>query len=117
MTVSKDDKEYLQQILSWCAQVEETHAQFNRSLETFNNTSVYRNALSMCLLQIGEEANHLSEEFKKAHTELPWNKITGMSNRFAHVYGTMDTDIIWDTATYDVPEIERFCRKQIDSNI
>ena len=116
MTANKDDKEYLQQILSWCTQVEEAHAEFNRSLDTFNNTSVYRNALSMCLQQIGEEANHLSEEFKSDHPELPWAKIIGMRNRFAHVYGTMDTEIIWDTATYDVPVIERFCKKQIDSN-
>ena len=110
------DSDILKQILSWCTQIEEAHNEFDRSYETFNNNSVYKNALSMCLLQIGELAIHLSDEFKKEHPEIPWHEIIGMRHRFAHSYGEMREYSIWDAAVCDVPVVERFCKKQIDPN-
>ena len=37
------------------------------------NSSTYRNAVTMPILQIGELANHLSEEFKQQNKQIPWN--------------------------------------------
>lgn len=113
MTSAERDESVLRRMLAWCEQSEEAHVQFGRSQQTFIANSAYRNAVSMCIFQICELANHLTEDLKNAHPELPWNQIRGMRNLFAHDYGNMDMAGIWATSVQDIPEIERFCRNLI----
>jgi len=35
---------------------------------------------------IGEAARQLPEEYKRAHTEIPWTQIAGLRNRIVHDY-------------------------------
>jgi len=37
----------------------------------FQTDFVYRNAVAMCLLQIGELAGHLSEKYRLGHPQMP----------------------------------------------
>ena len=96
----------------WCGQIRQAHERFGGSRACFLNDTVYRNAVSMCLFQICELAGHLSDEFRAEHPDLPWTQIRGMRNLFAHNYGGMDADTIWQTLIEDVPVIETFCKKQ-----
>ena len=102
-------------MLAWCIQITEAHEQYKYSREAYDNISAYRNALSMCLFQICELANHLSEEFRQKHPEMPWQQIRGMRNLFAHDYGNMNTNSIWATIHDDIPGIEQFCRNLLSS--
>ena len=63
----------------------------------------------MCILQMGELVNHLSDTFKADHPEGPWHKIRGMRNYVAHEYGTIDLEVVWYAATVSVVELKRFC--------
>ena len=64
----------------------------------------------MCILQIGELANSLSEEFRqRTHAQIPWKMIRGMRNVLAHSYGEIDEEIIWETANHDIPFLKAFC--------
>ena len=38
------------------------------------------------LYNIGEHVYNLSEEFKKAHPDIPWAKIAGLRHRLLHHY-------------------------------
>lgn len=38
------------------------------------------------LYNIGEHVYNLSDEFKKAHPEIPWIKIAGLRHRLVHHY-------------------------------
>lgn len=38
-----------------------------------------------------------------------------MRNLVAHNYGKMDQQIIWETATVDVPALLRFCEEQLEN--
>lgn len=38
------------------------------------------------LYNIGEHAYHLSDEFKAAHADIPWVKISGLRHRLVHDY-------------------------------
>ncbi len=38
--------------------------------------------------------------------EIPWSEIVGMRNILVHGYFDIDTDIVWEAATRDVPAIE-----------
>jgi len=54
---------------------------------------------------LGEAARLLSEEFKKAHSEVPWKGIIGMRHVLAHEYGEIKQDRMWAVATVHVPRL------------
>jgi uncharacterized protein with HEPN domain len=55
---------------------------------------------------IGEAARTLPEDVRALAPELPWSQIVGMRNILVHGYFDIDTDIVWDAATRDVPAIK-----------
>ena len=67
----------------------------------------------MCLLQIGELSNKLSEEFKTAHKQIPWRAIRGMRNVVAHEYGKIDVETVWETAENGTLELMEFCQQEL----
>lgn len=69
----------------------------------------------MPIMQIGELANHLSEDFKESNRNMPWHLIRAMRNWFAHSYYEMDVNRIWDTATNDIPALRKFCESVLGS--
>jgi uncharacterized protein with HEPN domain len=68
---------------------------------------------------IGEAAAHLSEETRRAVSDLPFRKMRGMRNIVAHDYANVDLKIVWQVATVHVPDIcsalEKFFAKQRQS--
>jgi uncharacterized protein with HEPN domain len=52
---------------------------------------------------IGEAARALPMEVRTLAPELPWPKIIGMRNILVHGYFNIDTDIVWQAVTNDVP--------------
>jgi uncharacterized protein with HEPN domain len=54
---------------------------------------------------IGEAAVELSDEFQKAHSELPTKQMIGMRNRLIHGYFDVDLDIVWQTIKKDLPSL------------
>jgi len=54
---------------------------------------------------IGEATAPLSESTRLGIPELPFRKMRGMRNIVAHDYANVDLKIVWDVATFHVPEI------------
>ena len=104
------DRNIISHMLKYCDEVETAHDNFSHSKEKFMNSSTYRNAVTMPILQIGELANHLSEEFKQQHKQIPWNEMRGIRNLMAHQYHSVDFEIIWDTSRADIPALREFCK-------
>jgi uncharacterized protein with HEPN domain len=71
----------------------------------FENDKVVRYAVERQLLVIGEAANHVSDEFRKEHPEIPWARIIGQRNVLAHEYGEILVERIWVAATKSIPEL------------
>jgi len=69
--------------------------------------SVQANADSLCyhFILIGEASSAISDDFKAAHPEVPWAVMKQMRNILVHEYMQTNMDIVWDTATKDVPEL------------
>lgn len=103
------DRDLIEHILRYCKQVQTAHQDFGHSKERFVQSSTYQNAVSMCILQIGELVGRLSDSFKSEQQSIPWHKIRGMRNYVAHEYGSIDFDIVWFAATKSVPELCAFC--------
>lgn len=55
---------------------------------------------------IGEAARHLPKDVQALAPEIPWSQIIGMRNILVHGYFDIDTDIVWEAVTQDVPSIK-----------
>ncbi|MBR5428411.1 MAG: DUF86 domain-containing protein [Clostridia bacterium] len=65
----------------------------------------------MNLLQIGELAGRFSDDFVQSTKPdiIDWRAIKNMRNMFAHDYGSMDYDRIWETVKDDLPVLYKYC--------
>ncbi len=54
---------------------------------------------------IGEAASKVSPAMRRSRPEFPWSDVIGMRNRLVHAYFDIDPDIVWDTATQDLPSL------------
>ena len=52
-------------------------------------------------------------EVQKTKPQMDWRAIKNMRNMFAHDYGSMDKDRIWQTATEDVPALKAYCERAL----
>ncbi len=88
---------------------------FGKDYNLFVSDRAYFNAVAMSVLQIGELANSLSDEYREStKNEIPWNMVRGMRNALAHGYGSIDADVLWQTAINDIPMLLSFCDSQIE---
>ncbi|MCL2195551.1 MAG: DUF86 domain-containing protein [Oscillospiraceae bacterium] len=74
---------------------------------------LYRKAIVMSILNIGELVKRLSHEFKLEHDVIPWKKISGMRDIAAHGYHAMENVIVWDVITHSIPELVQFLQQQL----
>ncbi|MHB8087904.1 MAG: HepT-like ribonuclease domain-containing protein [Anaerolineaceae bacterium] len=84
------------------------------SLDKFNKNLIIRYAVERQLLVIGEAANHVSDDFKEKHSEIPWQVLIGQRNILAHQYGEIIAEKVWQTATHNIPELLVSLRKILD---
>ncbi len=113
MKMNEKDEQILYHIIQYCDEIEATIKRFGKSERLFKKDFIYRNACSMPLLQIGELAKRLSEDFIELSTKtnkVPWKQIKGMRDMFAHQYQEMDKKIIWDTLNDNIPKLNKICR-------
>ena len=89
MTIPNRDIQILQKIQGYCDDIMFTHTEYDRNYNTFCSNPTYRNAIALCLLQIGELVKKLSDEFVQSHTT------------------------IWETSETGIIELRDFCAAQI----
>ncbi len=56
---------------------------------------------------IGEATKQVSKEFRTKNPDIPWADMAGMRDKLIHNYIDVDLDIVWDTATTDVPFLKK----------
>lgn len=112
--MKKKNIDILEHIRTYCEDIEATMERFGKDRAVFDTDRDYRNSVCMSLLQIGELTGHLSEDFREGtKQEIYWPAIKGMRNLFAHNYGAMDIERVWETALSDIPLLHAFCDKSI----
>ena len=110
------DLSILRHIVTYCSQINMAIERFGNDYSTFDSDPVYRNSVSLCILQIGELVGNLSDDFKADNPAVPWRQIKRMRNIVAHRYGTVDNAITWEVVQKDIPELSEYCRKLLSEN-
>lgn len=109
------DQNILQHIKMHCDDIETFIIRFGKDYEVFTSDKAYFNAVSMGILQIGELAGNLSEEYRaKTSKKIPWSNIKGMRNIVVHDYGSIDEELLWETAIRDIPALLEFCNFELE---
>ncbi len=106
-------------ILDYCNQIESAHSEFGDDESLFytdGRGSVYRNAVSMPIQQIGELAKRYSDEFIDSIPSVPWREIKGMHEFFAHEYDEMDIETIWETSHGNITDLKQALTKALKEN-
>ena len=117
MQAEDRDMQILEKIVGYCEDIEHAHSEYHRDYAVFCSNPTYRNAVALCLMQIGELTKKLSQEFKDNHSEIPWRAIRGMRNVVAHEYGTIDVETVWETAENGTKELREFCQRELDEGV
>jgi len=97
------DETYLAFALTYARRVRDYIEGVSR--EEFDVNLEKKDAIVLQIGNIGEVAGRISTEFKKLHPEVKWKKMTGMRHRIFHQYHAVDWNIVWETATIDIPEL------------
>ena len=66
------------------------------------------------LIQIAENSDKLTDEFKSCHIDIPWRAMKGMRNRIVHEYGNVDLTVVYNTVKNDLPELLRKLKEIIE---
>lgn len=106
--MNQRDKSILEKIMDYCQEIEDTHVFFKQDKELFENEKqgfIYRNSITMPILQIGELSKMLSQEFLNEEIQIPWKMIMRMRDIVAHHYGSLDYEIVWNTSMSDIPKL------------
>lgn len=116
--MNNGDRRRLAQIKLYCEDIAAFTQRFGRDFDKFTTDRAYFNAVAMCVLQIGELANALSEPFREeTKAEVPWKMIRGARNWLAHAYGEVDETVLWETVISDIPALLGFCEKELQKEI
>lgn len=79
--------------------------------EAFLQDDLLQSAVLNKLIIIGEAVAHLSPGVLSSHPGIPWADVKGMRNAVIHGYYKVDLETIWETATSDVPKLNRACQQ------
>ncbi len=102
------DNMILFHILKYIEQIECTLAEFDNDYSIFLTSNTCKNAISLCLLQIGELVGRLSDEFITAHNSVQWRNIKAFRNIVAHQYEKLNLDMVWEIATENIAELKKY---------
>jgi uncharacterized protein with HEPN domain len=97
----RPERLYLQDILDACDAIE----RFLRRTKEIAATQdeLIQSAVLQKLIVIGEAAARLPPSFTEQHPEIEWADIVAFRNIAVHEYFAVNWQIVWITATEDVP--------------
>lgn len=75
------------------------------SAKDFETNEILVDSVMFRLIQISENSDRLTEDFKAYHNAIPWRALKGMRNRIVHEYGNVDMSVVYDTVKDDIPEL------------
>ena len=101
----RDDHSRLTDILDAAHQIR-TFVQ-GKTRESIKKDRLLQSAVLYQLYVIGEAARTISADLRTRSSHVPWNVIIGFRNHVAHEYFSLDLDIVWQTVTVDVPQLEK----------
>jgi uncharacterized protein with HEPN domain len=100
----RSDELYLRDMLVAANDIAAFLAQYD--LQLFLQDRVMQRAVLQAPSEIGEAANHVSDELKSRYSQVPWDDARAFRNFAIHQYFAIEWGIVWRTATANVSELQ-----------
>jgi len=97
------DPAYLWDMLEAAKEADSMLAEYD--LSAFLADRVMLRAIERIIEIIGESARRVSASYQQTHPEIHWREIIGQRNILAHEYGQIDHELLYKTATEDIPDL------------
>ncbi len=105
LKLNSRDRQTLEKIYNHCLWIMETVNEFN-SYVAYSKDRKSQQAIAFSLVQIGELAKEqLSEECRSDIKGVPWRAIISMCHKVVHHYGSINQELVWETASQDIPRL------------
>lgn len=108
MDNKKDNKYYTQKIVTDLAFIMK-HTN-GLTPEELDSNEILLDSVMFRLIQISENSDKLTADFKVYHSNIPWRAIKGLRNRIVHEYGNVDLTVVYDTVKNDIPQLHEELR-------
>ena len=106
------DKRVVECLIKHCLNIEEDV--LNITEENFYNDRKTQNSVCFDILQIGELAKSLSDDFIVKYSSMPWKDIKGMRDWVVHGYQSIKMSRVWRTAIEDIKRLREYCEEIIE---
>jgi len=103
MDNQKNDQYYMRKIVTDLAFVA-GHTEALTPAE-FAKNEILQDSVMFRLIQISENSDKLTCDFKMYHSNIPWRAMKGLRNRIVHEYGNVDLSVVYDTVKHDIPQL------------
>ena len=77
-----------------------------KTIEDFSKSQLIARAVSFSIMQVGEQMIKLQEVLQERYPDVPWLEARSMRNFIAHMYHIVDTNLVYDVATNELPKIK-----------
>ena len=101
----KDDSVYIDHILNSISRIQSYIINLEES--TFLADLKTQDAVVRQFEIIGEATKRISSKFRESNPSIPWSDMAGMRDVLIHDYIEVDFEIVWKTATEDIPKIQQ----------
>lgn len=105
--MNNEDALLINKMIKYCDDIGTLMTKFDMNFERYKTDISFQYSCNMCIIQIGELANRLSDEAKESSQNIPWRATKGMRNLHAHDYENVDMEIVWNTLLEDIPMLKK----------
>jgi len=78
----------------------------DQTLTEFSQDSMMRFACIKQIEIVGEACNHIDDSIREAFPDIEWRNIVGLRNLLVHEYFGVDTTLVWDVITVNIPQLK-----------
>ena len=111
-----DDRVVIRKMIEYCLDIQFLLEKYKNDFSVYESDISFQYSCNMCIIQLGELVNRLSDKCIENNQNIPWHAIRAMRNLHAHDYENVDLEIVWNTLQEDIPLLkeqlsEIFCEK------
>lgn len=104
------DIERLKHMIKFCEHIEDRLFAFGTEDNAMNDELEFLFPCAFALIQVGEDARHISNDMKSKYPEIDWMKFVRLQDDILHDYENVNMAELWDVVANDIPMLNTKCQ-------